>query len=548
MFKLSFIILALLLTINVLAIQSPHGNTLSTKCDVCHTTGGWTKIKTDSFNHDQTGFPLVGQHQTVKCKSCHTDLVFSTAKKDCNACHKDVHQGTVGQDCKRCHKESSWVVSNISQIHEQTRFPLRDSHKQVDCNKCHKSASLLRFDPMKSECVDCHLADYNSNPTHVSNNFSKECVLCHTGKNWQSSTFDHNTTSFPLTGRHQTVECKKCHQNGYLNTSSECVSCHLANYNATTKPNHLLAKISTDCKECHNTNDWLPAKFNHDINTSFPLTGGHKGLDCIKCHASGYNNTSTECVSCHKKNFDATINPNHVTAKFSTDCQTCHNVTAWQPSTFNHNTNTSFPLTGGHVGVDCIKCHANGYANTSTTCVSCHKANALATTNPNHTAANFLTACESCHTTSGWTPTKYVHPTTFKLTGGHGGLTCNNCHAKGYAGTSTTCVSCHLADYNATKSPAHASSSFSTNCVTCHTTIAWVPSTFNHETYFPIKTGKHTGISCVECHNNVGNYKVFTCTNCHEHNKTDMDKEHKGESGYVWNSTNCYNCHPRGKS
>lgn len=145
MFKLSFITLALLLTINVLAIQSPHGKMLSTKCDVCHTTGGWTKIKTGSFNHDQTGFPLVGQHQTVNCKSCHVDLVFSNAKKDCNSCHKDVHQGTVGQDCKRCHTESSWIVPNIAQIHEQTRFPLRDNHKQVDCNQCHKSASLLRF-------------------------------------------------------------------------------------------------------------------------------------------------------------------------------------------------------------------------------------------------------------------------------------------------------------------------------------------------------------------------------------------------------------------
>jgi nitrate/TMAO reductase-like tetraheme cytochrome c subunit len=271
-------------------------------------------------------------------------------------------------------------------------------------------------------------------------------------------------------------------------------------------------------------------------------------VDCIKCHANGYSNTSSECVSCHQTNYNNAINPNHAVNKFSTDCKTCHNVKAWQPSTFNHAT-TSFPLTGLHAGVDCVSCHTKGYklGDTPTRCEDCHIAKAVTTTNPNHTAANFLTSCETCHTTSGWLPSKYVHPTTFKLTGGHGGLTCNNCHSKGYTSTSTACVSCHQADYNATKSPAHATSGFSTACTSCHTTTAWIPSTFNHETYFPIKTGKHTGLACTECHKNAANYKVFVCTDCHEHNKTDMDKEHRGKSGYVYNSTNCYSCHPRGK-
>src|ERR1035437_3103453 len=148
MLKLPFIILALLLTINALAIQSPHGDKLGIKCDVCHVTDGWIKIKTTEFNHNKTSFPLIGQHKTVNCRSCHPTLKFSEAKTDCNACHKDVHQQTVGQDCNRCHTPTSWIVQNITQIHNQSRFPLRGFHAHMDCYQCHKSASLLRFEPM----------------------------------------------------------------------------------------------------------------------------------------------------------------------------------------------------------------------------------------------------------------------------------------------------------------------------------------------------------------------------------------------------------------
>jgi hypothetical protein len=41
---------------------------------------------------------------------------------------------------------------------------------------------------------------------------------------------------------------------------------------------------------------------------------------------------------------------------------------------------------------------------------------------------------------------------------------------------------------------------------------------------------------------------VFSCTNCHEHNKTEMDSEHREVGGYVYNSVNCLSCHPKGDS
>ena len=550
MFKLSFIaVLALFIALNMFAQSSPHGDKLIIKCDVCHTSKNWTtiEIKKIDFNHDKTNFPLVGQHQTVSCKKCHTDLIFTSikGKTACNSCHLDVHQQTLGNDCGRCHTPITWTVRNITQIHNQSRFPLRGRHSQLDCILCHKSASLLRFDPMGSECVDCHTTDYyaTTNPSHVASKFPKNCSLCHNDNNWQSATFNHNNTAFPLTGGHVGLDCIQCHSKGYAGIPTTCLSCHLAKFNATTNPNHITAKFSTDCQTCHNVTAWSPSTFNHNTATTFPLTGAHIGVACVSCHTNGYGAIPTTCVSCHLANFNATTNPNHITAKFSTDCQTCHNVTVWSPSTFNHNTATTFPLTGAHIGVACVNCHKNGYGAIPTTCVSCHQANFNATTNPNHITAKFSTDCQTCHNVTAWSPSTFNHntATTFPLTGAHIGVACVSCHKNGYAAIPTTCVSCHLANYNATTNPNHITAKFSTDCQTCHNVTVWSPSTFNHNTAttFPL-TGAHIGVACVSCHTNGYATIPTTCVSCHLANFNATTNPNHITAKF---STDCQTCH-----
>lgn len=58
----------------------------------------------------------------INCRQCHPTLKFAEAKSECNECHKDIHQSTVGLDCSRCHTPASWLVSNISEIHQRSRF------------------------------------------------------------------------------------------------------------------------------------------------------------------------------------------------------------------------------------------------------------------------------------------------------------------------------------------------------------------------------------------------------------------------------------------
>jgi hypothetical protein len=152
-------------------------------------------------------------------------------------------------------------------------------------------------------------------------------------------------------------------------------------------------------------------------------------------------------------------------------------------------------------------------------------------------AQAFPQTCVQCHSTTAWLPATYQH-TSFPLTGGHGGLTCNQCHTSGTVGPiPSTCYSCHATDYQ--RAQDHAALAFPQSCQQCHTTTAWLPSTFQHA--FPLR-GRHD-VACAQCHTG-GNTSTFNCLGCHTRSETDRD--HDEERGYTYNSSACYQCHPRG--
>jgi hypothetical protein len=243
--------------------------------------------------------------------------------------------------------------------------------------------------------------------------------------------------------------------------------------------------------------------------------------------------------------FQKTTNPNHVAVGFPTDCSICHTTVSWQGAQFDH-AKTGFPLTGAHATLDCASCHVGGkFTALSADCVTCHLKDYNGTTNPNHVSAGFPQQCQVCHTTTAWTPASFDHTQTgFPLTGAHVNVPCASCHIGGkYAGTPTDCYSCHKSDYQSTTNPNHLAAGFPTTCQTCHTTTAWTGATFNH-TWFPIP--HHTATMCADCHTNPSNYAVFLCTNCHTQATTNA--QHSDVRGYVWNSANCYACHPNGRA
>jgi hypothetical protein len=521
---------------------------LPTTCQTCHTTTAWQPA---TFDHSKTAFPLTGAHATVACAACHVNNNYTNLSTDCASCHINDFNATTNPNhtqsgipttCQVCHTTTAWQPATFD--HNKTGFALTGAHVSVACSSCHINNNYSLTD---TTCVSCHLKDFQAttNPNHVTGGLPTTCQTCHTTTAWQPATFDHNTTGFALTGAHVSVACSSCHiNNNYSLTDTTCVSCHLKDFQGTTNPNHVTGGLPTTCQTCHTTTAWQPATFDHNT-TGFALTGAHVSVACSSCHINNnYSLTSSACSTCHLTDYQGTNNPSHAAAGFPTDCTLCHTTTSWTGATFNHAT-TGFPLTGAHVNVACSSCHVNNnYSLTNTTCVSCHLKDFQGATNPNHVAAGFPQQCELCHTTTAWQPSSFNHNNTpFPLTGAHTTVACASCHVNNnYTSVPTDCYSCHKTDYQSTTNPNHQAAGFPTTCQTCHTTTTWSGATFNH-TWFPTNHGNAQGV-CATCHTNSSDYSIFQCTGCHTASTT--SQRHTGVSGYVYNSINCYQCHPRG--
>jgi hypothetical protein len=554
--RLSSLILAMVLSVSLYSQKSPHGDDFAVSCTDCHNTEGWKiDLKTLVFNHNTTKFPLTGQHQAVNCKMCHTSLEFSKAGKECISCHTDMHNQTLGPDCARCHTPNAWIINNITEIHQRSRFPLVGAHVTADCFDCHvnASASLLNFGPLGVECVDCHQANYDATtqPNHKQGGYSTNCIECHnmTAFTWTGAGINHNF--FPLTAGHEISDCNQCHISGnYSNTSPVCVSCHQSTYNNTTNPNHTTINFSTNCTDCHTTNPgWKPAEYREHDAKSFPIySGKHNGTwgTCNDCHTNPASYAQFSCIDCHDHN-QSDMNGKHNDVSGYTynsiACFECH-PTGSAEGAFNHSTSI-FPLTGAHTTVECASCHTNGFGGTTTVCYDCHTDKYNQSINPNHVEISIPKDCGTCHTTDpGWIPATFpIHNNYYVLEGAHIPIAnnCITCHQGNYVNSPNTCFGCHAKEFNESTNPNHITSQFPTTCETCHSQNAWSPSNFDHNNVYPL-TGAHANIAtnCYVCHK--GNYinTPNTCVGCHQ---TDYNQTTNPNHITSQFPTTCETCH-----
>jgi hypothetical protein len=179
-------------------------------------------------------------------------------------------------------------------------WPLVGTHTGLACTSCHTGEV---YAGLPSACVDCHLDEYNAttDPDHTAAGFPTDCELCHQPTTWPDADFTH---TFSLVGVHATLDCDACHSSGvYAGLPSDCVDCHLDNYNSTTDPDHAAAGFPTDCELCHRPSDatWNQGVFNH---TYFPINSGpHSSALCSDCHVNLANFGVFSCLDagCHPR-------------------------------------------------------------------------------------------------------------------------------------------------------------------------------------------------------------------------------------------------------
>jgi hypothetical protein len=308
---------------------------LPQQCQFCHNTTSWLNA---TFDHNRfTNFPLTGAHVNVPCATCHTDNYAGTLPTNCYGCHAPDYNktatmpgipnhvaGNFPQDCSVCHSTSTWLGATFD--HNKTAFPLTGAHTSVPCTTCHTDNYA---GTLPTSCFGCHQPDYNKTanmpgiPNHVTLGYPQDCTMCHTTTTWLNATFNHNNTPFPLTGAHVNVPCASCHIGGvFAGTPTDCYSCHKADYNGTTNPNHASVGFPTTCATCHTTASWLGATFNH---TWFPMNHGGANGVCATCHTNPSNYAIFTCTNCHQQ---AQTNQRHQGIQGyvynSVNCYACH--------------------------------------------------------------------------------------------------------------------------------------------------------------------------------------------------------------------------------
>jgi hypothetical protein len=315
--------------------------------------------------------------------------------------------GALTTPCEVCHSPTGWRPAHVGREFDHAKaagFSLLGAHKTTACRNCH---ATLDFRGTSRDCASCHADPHRGE-------VGTDCSRCHTSRSFLDRgmmTRAHQLTRFPLTGTHVTVDCEACHARAsqgrlrFVAVSTECSTCHLADYQAARDPDHAAGGFSTECAQCHAPITWLRTNFDH-ASTGFALTGMHLRIHCSQCHGTGsYQALPSACVSCHQTDYDNTTNPNHQTAAFPTDCALCHSTLDWTNASFTSHDALYFPIySGTHRGrwSSCATCHVDPSDYRQFDCLSCH--------GPTQTASHHQEvsgyvydsqACYSCHRRGG---------------------------------------------------------------------------------------------------------------------------------------------------
>jgi hypothetical protein len=135
-------------------------------------------------------------------------------------------------------------------------------------------------------------------------NLNLDCQDCHSTEGWRplraNPVFNHQTTHFPLEGRHVQVQCSACHTSlVFSQAGAACKDCHTDIHRG---------QFANACSDCHTPRQWNNREemYRRHQQTRFALTGVHAGVDCDACHASGqYAGIATDCASCHLRTYEA---------------------------------------------------------------------------------------------------------------------------------------------------------------------------------------------------------------------------------------------------
>lgn len=464
------------------------------------------------------------------CAVCHKRFDRGAQRSLCLDCHEDIAADVDGAaglhgrspdvadvQCATCHTDHEGRGADILGLDESsfdhvfTDFELLGKHLETACADCHVPDRKRREAP--GSCIDCH-RDKDPHEGFL----GEACADCHSPQGWEDVSFDHDTTDFPLVGKHREAECGGCHEDKtHQNTPTDCFACH-------AEDDHHEGRSGAACGDCHNPTSWTDTSFDHKRDTDFPLLGKHALTECASCHSEDpfSDELDMACASCH-------LEDDHHEGNNGTDCGKCHGNESWTETKFDHGLDTGFFLRGKHAEAECKQCHVKPITETKpgTACATCHLDDEV------H-GGKQGEVCEDCHTETTWTEAPWFDHslTDFPLLGEHENQECEQCHeTKVFTDAEPVCSQCHEET-----EPPHGDN-FGDGCAGCHNPVAWDLWLFDHDTQTTFRLdGAHVDVACTNCHRSslqsmqrIGG----RCGDCHR-----PDDQHDGEFG-----ADCGRCH-----
>jgi hypothetical protein len=344
--------------------RSPHREAgRSGRCEPCHTTRSWFDLP-DSvrrFDHTAIGFPLRGAHAAAACEDCHLPSAGAPLARSaalaranfvrpfahqkmlfarCDQCHADVHQGQLAagpgrRDCSACHGETHFSPTRFTlAMHDSTTFPLAGAHLATPCGRCHPAlpgatagSGAVRFRQGDRTCAGCHRDEHGgqfagrlvrgARPVAgpAASNVTR-CEACHGVDAWSPTTFDHDSTRYPLRGAHRRLACGRCHVRpagaaagvpvtyAGLPTTCDAAGCHTDPHGGQ----FAARRRGGSCTTCHTESAWTALRFDHQRDSDWPLDGAHANVRCAACHRPEgrppfvrYAPLPHRCEDCHAR-------------------------------------------------------------------------------------------------------------------------------------------------------------------------------------------------------------------------------------------------------
>jgi len=117
------------------------------------------------------------------------------------------------------------------------------------------------------------------------------------------SGFDHFTTSWPLDGAHQNVDCENCHVEGlFKGTPRDCSSCHNRGglVKASAPPlDHI--RSTNQCQDCHSETSWAAVRRVDHTQVLGSCRNCHNGVIATG-KPPDHPPASSQCEFCHRTN------------------------------------------------------------------------------------------------------------------------------------------------------------------------------------------------------------------------------------------------------